>query len=376
MILLLLAASLMQSKPIATISKPFGPFIRSQINPIFERNDKLTFQDPILGKPIKWQGGDVFNPASTVYKGKIYVLPRCEDTSGQGIGSRTSRIGLAESSDGIHFKMHSEPVVYPKHDDQEENEWPGGCEDPRVAATKEGLFVMAYTQWNRKLPRLAIATSRDLKHWTKLCPAFRSAYGGKFMDMATKSASIITEIQGGEQAIAKINGKYWMYWGEQAVYAATSDDLTSWTPVVDAGNNLVPIIKPRPGYFDSELTECGPPAVVTKEGILLFYNGKNAAGPNGDPNYNANSYSAGQLLLSKDNPLEPIGRLAQPFFTPTEPYEKSGQYKDGTVFMEGLSYFKHKWFLYYGCRFPGFGRCFRPYTLKSSSNEPYSRKIH
>lgn len=32
-----------------------------------------------------------------------------------------------------------------------------------------------------------------------------------------------------------------------------------------------------------------------------------------------------------------------------EPFEKSGQYVNGTVFMEGLVFFKKKWFLYYGC---------------------------
>ena len=32
-----------------------------------------------------------------------------------------------------------------------------------------------------------------------------------------------------------------------------------------------------------------------------------------------------------------------------EPFEKSGQYVNGTVFIEGMVYFKHKWFLYYGC---------------------------
>ena len=30
-------------------------------------------------------------------------------------------------------------------------------------------------------------------------------------------------------------------------------------------------------------------------------------------------------------------------------FEKSGQYKDGTVFIEGLVYYKGKWYLYYGC---------------------------
>ena len=30
--------------------------------------------------------------------------------------------------------------------------------------TEDGLYVMLYTAWNRNLPRLAVATSRDLKN--------------------------------------------------------------------------------------------------------------------------------------------------------------------------------------------------------------------
>jgi beta-1,2-mannosidase len=43
-----------------------------------------------------------------------------------------------------------------------------------------------------------------------------------------------------------------------------------------------------------------------------------------------------------------IGRLDAPFLRPMEPFEKSGQYVNGTVFIEGLIYFQQKWFLYYG----------------------------
>ena len=37
------------------------------------------------------------------------------------------------------------------------------------------------------------------------------------------------------------------------------------------------------------------------------------------------------------------------FFTPSRSFKKSGQYVNGTVFIEGLVYFEQKWFLYYGC---------------------------
>lgn len=80
---------------------------------------------------------------------------------------------------------------------------------------------------------------------------------------------------GGKQVIAKIGGKYWMYWGEAGVFAATSTNLVNWKPLVDENGDLKPLISPRQGFFDSDLTECGPPALITDKGILLLYNGKN-----------------------------------------------------------------------------------------------------
>jgi predicted GH43/DUF377 family glycosyl hydrolase len=43
-----------------------------------------------------------------------------------------------------------------------------------------------------------------------------------------------------------------------------------------------------------------------------------------------------------------LARTAQPFLRPTEVYERSGQYKEGTTFVEGLVPFKGRWLLYYG----------------------------
>ena len=215
--------------------------------------------------------------------------------------------------------------------------------------TEDGTYVLLYTQWNRKVPRLAVATSKDLVNWTKYGPAFAKAYGGKFYDEPSKSASIVTTMKDGKQVITKINGKYFMYWGEQNVYAATSENLTDWEPLVDKDGNLLKLFSPRPGKFDSHLTECGPPAILTQKGILLLYNGKNRDGSEGDTAYPANSYCAGQALFDLKDPTKVIARLDKPFLQPTDDFEKSGQYPAGTVFIEGLVYYKNKWYLYYGC---------------------------
>lgn len=320
------------------------------VNPVMSPSVNSLFYCPMQGKQMMWEESDTFNPAAAVLNGRVVLLYRAEDNSATGIGQRTSRIGYASSSDGLHFERHGAPVLYPDPaDSQAEFECPGGCEDPRVAMTEDGTYVMFYTQWNRKQARLAVATSRDLVSWTKHGSVFAKAYGGRFKDDFSKSASVVTKMKDGKQVIAKINGKYWLYWGEKFVNVATSDDLVNWTPMLDAEGDLLRVMEPRDGYFDSQLTECGPPAILTKKGILLIYNGKNMAGEKGDSRYTANAYCAGQALFDAKNPARYKDRLDEPFFIPETDFEKSGQYPAGTVFVEGLVPFNGAWYLYYGC---------------------------
>ncbi|HVS97323.1 MAG TPA: hypothetical protein VHE54_12600, partial [Puia sp.] len=72
------------------------------------------FGDPILHHAVAWESKDVFNPATVVRDGKIYLLYRAQDAIGRPAG--TSRIGLAASSDGYHFQRLNKPVIYPDND--------------------------------------------------------------------------------------------------------------------------------------------------------------------------------------------------------------------------------------------------------------------
>jgi predicted GH43/DUF377 family glycosyl hydrolase len=351
--LLLLCAQFSFSQDVKQTVLPdwaFGGFVRpSGINPIISPVASSTFYDPMSKSLVHWESNDTFNPAAAVKNGRIVVLYRSEDKTGVKIGTRTSRLGYAESKDGLHFKRKTKPVFYPGNDSQKKYEWPGGCEDPRVSVTEKGTYVVFYTQWNRDVPRLGVATSKDLIHWTKHGPIFQDAYKGKFFNIASKSVSILTKIKGDRQVITKVNGKYFLYWGEHHVYAATSTNLVDWAPMVDEKGELKILASPREGFFDSDLTECGPPALLTKKGVILFYNGKNHPGDGGDKRFNGNSYCAGQMLFDKANPTKLLARLDVPFLRPMQPFEKSGQYVNGTVFIEGMAWFKHKWYLYYGC---------------------------
>lgn len=319
------------------------------IGAIVSPDPDQQFFCPVKKEMVRWESDDTFNPAAVVYNGRVALLYRAEDHSGGGIGTRTSRLGLALSDDGIHFQKNGEPCFFPDMDSQYDAEWPGGCEDPRVVKTEDGLYVMTYTQWNRRVPRLAVATTRDFKTWEKHGLAFGKCHGGRFSETFSKSASIVTRFTEDGLVAAKVNGRYMMYWGEQFINLAFSDNLTDWEPLLDDNGDFLKIVLPRKGFFDSSLTECGPPALITDKGILLLYNGRNATDDTCDKRYTPGSYCGGQVLFSLTEPTQVLARLDEPFFVPEADFEKSGQYPMGTVFIEGLVYHRDKWFLYYGC---------------------------
>lgn len=305
-----------------------GPFIRPENgNPVIGPDPAAVFADPMSGKSVHWERLHTFNPAAAVHDGRVYLLYRTEDNTGQmRIGGHTSRLGLAISDDGIHFIRLSAPVFFPAKDSQSEQEWPGGVEDPRLVEAEDGTYVLTYTQYNRKSFDIGIATSRDLIHWRKVGPAFQDASGGKLRNLRYKSGGIVTSIKDGRLIAAKINGKYWMYWGEGTVRLATSRDLVHWSAVEDSNGNPVVVLDKRSGHFDSAFPEMGPPPVLTGQSIVVIYNGKNAA-TDGDPELASGVYADGQALFSANNPATLLERSDGPFFEPTASFERTGQYK-------------------------------------------------
>ncbi len=323
-------------------------FTKPRNSPILGKLPQAKFFDLLKNSTVFWKKADVFNPAAIVKDSMIYLFPRCEDNPAAALGGRTSRIGLSTSRDGLNFEHYAVPVLYPSLDSFRQYDYPGGCEDPRVTQTEDGLYVMAYTSWNYKVPTLSIAFSKDLYHWTKKGPAFLKAYHSRFLDTASKSASMITKMLGQKIVLAKIQGKYWMYWGEHFVNLAWSENLYDWYPQLDPAGTLKKTMVTRPHHFDSDLNECGPPALITDKGILLIYNGKNANGTTADPRLAPGTYSVGKVLFDLKDMETIISRPDTPFLKPTLPMELKGQYAAGTTFSEGLVYFKDRWFLYYG----------------------------
>lgn len=264
-----------------------------------------------------FESAGVFNPAVIRRMGRIAMLYRAQDRSG------TSRLGYAESIDGLRFTRRADPVLSP----EAEYEKDGGVEDPRLVEIG-GLYYLTYTGYNRKDAQLCLATSSDLVHWQRrgvILPANK----GKWNRGWTKSGAILDR---------QINGHYWMYFmgdakdhpGQMGV--AYSDDLLHWTEPLPK-----PVLETRPGLFDARVAEPGPPPVFTNNGILLVYNGADEQ----------LAYSTGWVLFDPKDPTRVLQRASQPIFTVKEAWERQGQVPN-VVFVEGLIRERSRWLFYYG----------------------------
>lgn len=328
-----------------TPEKPWmlGPFQKKNThNPILAAKASTTFFCPVRQEMVRWEEKDVFNPAVVVRNGKVYMLYRAEDTVGKFAG--TSRLGLAVASDGIHFTRRPTPVFYPDNDALKKYEWEGGCEDPRVVESPNGVYIMTYTTYDGDKARLCMATSKDLVTWEKQGLAFGQEM---YRNSWSKSGAIVCRQQGSRMVAQKVNGSYWMYWGDQPdLRLATSPDLLHWTPLVgNAAGTFRAVAKSRPGKHDARLIEPGPYALLRTAGIVLIYNGMN--NKQGDPALPEEAYTGGQLLFDKHDPAKLLDRSESYFIKPDQPYETQGQVNQ-VVFLEGMVSFKGRWFLYYG----------------------------
>jgi predicted GH43/DUF377 family glycosyl hydrolase len=354
------ATFLQTSKPQHTSRWSLNGFVKQdRANPVMTADTSAVFYCPVRKAEVKWIEKDVFNPAAVVRHDTVFLLFRAEDKAGKFAG--TSRIGLAWSTDGLHFTTHGTPVLYPDNDAYKIWEWEGGCEDPRVVQDASGTYYMTYTAYDGDKARLMVASSTDLRHWKKWGRAFEEEANKKYAGGWSKSGAIVSAYQNGTPVAQKINGVYWMYWGDQNIWAATSTDLVHWKPVLykegeARATNLRGIAKelpevktvfgPRAGKWDSDLVEPGPPALLTERGILLLYNSRNIPSI-GDTTLAEGTYTAGQILMDRNNPATVLQRSETYFFKPDEPYEITGQVNH-VCFIEGLVQYKNKWFLYYG----------------------------
>ena len=306
------------SKPsILCVLAPLMLVVASTTSLRFRNCQRLSTNPVISPRGDRWEAAGTFNPAVVLFKSKFVMLYRAQDKAG------TSRLGYAESIDGIHFRRRPEPVLSPETD----YERGGGVEDPRLVKFGD-TYYLTYTGYNKKDAQLCLATSKDLLHW-KRQGVILPAYQGNWNVGWTKSGAIVPE---------KVNGRYWMY------FLGTSADKTDQTGLAYSSDLLhwneattVPVLPKRTGKFDSRVVEPGPPPILTEDRIILIYNGA-------DSNL---VYRTGVAIFDRHDPTRLMWRSDEPIFSPKLDWERVGQVPN-VVFVEGMAPKALGFFLYYG----------------------------
>jgi predicted GH43/DUF377 family glycosyl hydrolase len=298
--------------------------------------------EPEPGNPQESEG--VLNPAAARGPdGELYLFPRMV------AAGNYSRIGIAR----VKFNDAGDPTgverlgiaLQPEAAYELRPNGGGGCEDPRITFVEPlGQYIMTYAAYSPLGPRIALAASTDLLHWERLGLAAFEPYDGiDFVNVTNKDASIFP------MAAPNHCGKMQMALLHRPLFPGTRPEDTarqSAARVVDLDHESIWISYcpmglegPPPlhaGLFNSHFRlatpvepwerlkiGCGTPPILTRHGWLIVYHGVCEVD---EPSEKAHPlcYSAGVMVLAREQPQVILYRSTKPVLTPTLPEERHG----------------------------------------------------
>lgn len=296
---------------------------------------KRTGDNPILvpTRDHHWEASATFN-MSPVKRGRsIYGLYRAiSSKDALRTLDQISTIGIAKSSDGLHFEDRKQFI-------KPSEEWERfGCEDPRVTFF-EGRYYIFYTAlsmypFRAEGIKVAVAVTRDLKSVDErhLATPFNA-----------KAMTLFPE---------RIDGKV------TAIFSAHTDSPPAKMAIVQT-NNVKDLWSPvfwekwhgeidkhviDPRRTPQDHVEVGAAPIKTKHGWLLIYSHIEHyfSSENSRPQFGIEA-----ILLDLKDPRKIIGRTRGPFLVPEEPYELSGHVSN-IVFPSGALLEDETLTIYYG----------------------------
>lgn len=310
---------------------------------------KRSKENPILGPGYyDWDNVAVFNPAAIYAGGKVHLLYRAMGTDG------VSRIGYAESKDGVHFnnhltypvystKMHTpidlhSPFTSPARKEFNPSVYTsgggwGGSEDPRAVVIDDEAYMTLniFNGWHSMRVGVVSISLKDLlaKKWNWHNFAFLSREGDR-----QKNWVLFPE---------KIKGKFAIF--HNLDMGDSSRVGIAFLDYLDA--SLAPTSKEAPDpqvlpdhyvAWHKRTRSIASPPVRTTAGWLVLYH---AMDGDGSPHY-----KLGAMLLSLSDPTKVIARAPSPILEPKEWYEHD--YKPGIIYACGAVVIKNILHVYYG----------------------------
>ena len=317
-----------------------------------------TIMEPQPGNPQEVEG--VLNPAAARGPdGHLYLFPRLVAKGNY------SRIGIAR----VRFNDAGDPTgverlgiaLEPEVDYEVRPDGGGGCEDPRVTFIEPlKQYIMSYTAFSPRGPRIALAASGDLLHWKRLGLAkFAPANGIDFDEVDDKDASFFPV------AIPNPSGHLELALLHRPLFPGTRPEETAclrahrkldidresiWISYCPVGLRETAGGIGRPVHFQQFASHhrlatpvspwerlkigAGTPPILTRHGWLIFYHGVSEIEQSKNAGHHL-CYSAGMMLLSKEHPQVILYRSVQPVLAPLLPQERQGTIAN-VVFPTGI----------------------------------------
>ena len=230
-----------------------------------------------------------------------------------------SHIRTYRSSDGRTIDLSSERIFAP-----EQQYELFGVEDPRITRIGDRFWI-TYVAVSELGPATALASTNDFRKFKR--------HGIIFCPENKDVVFFPEKFSGDYLAIHRPNPH--LHFAPPGMWLARSSDMIRW------GEH-------RPLHVGSSDWEAGrigagPPPLKTPEGWLLIYHGK--AGESG-PGQVA-TYSAGLIMLDRNNPAEILRHGPEPFMIPEAGFETEG-FVPSVVFPTGIVRRDERLQVYYG----------------------------
>ncbi len=329
-----------------------------------ERLGVVMSPDP--GNPDEAEG--VLNPASgRGPDGELYLLPRLVARG------NVSRVGLARVvlADGVPTSVERQGVVLAPERSWEQGAANAGTEDPRVTWIQAlELHVMTYVAFGPLGPRTAVATSTDLRTWTRHGPVLYAYDDRLDVDLnlyPNKDTVFFPEpvtAPDGTESLAVLHRPMWDLddirpgQGKRLPAGLTETRPSIWISFValDAVRSDRGALVHWGGHrflagpqFDYEELKIGggPPPRRVPEGWLVLHHGVTGELAHAFEQQKNVNYAAGAMILDADEPWRVLSRSSEPLLTPETEEERRGTVPN-VVFPTAIEDVGSQTFVFYG----------------------------
>ncbi|WNR45545.1 glycoside hydrolase family 130 protein [Paenibacillus roseipurpureus] len=277
--------------------------------------------NPVLqASDVPYAPALVFNAGVAKYQGR-YVMVFRNDYGNPATHtlepSSTTNLGIAFSSDGIHWDVQNRPC-FGLNDEEIIRTY-----DPRLTVI-DGRCYMCFAVDTRHGLRGGIAVTEDFEHFEVLhltvpdnrnMVLFPEKIGGHYVRL---ERPFPVYSRGGLDRFD--------------IWLSESPDLRYW------GNSDLVLGVEHVPYANDKIGPAAPP-IKTEKGWLTTIHAVDldpSRGKNGWEDSWRKRYTAGLMLLDLDNPKKVVGLYREPLIAPEASYETSGGFRNDVIFPGGM----------------------------------------